>query len=261
MKCKHCGKEVSSKAITCPFCGKVLMGDYYEEQLRGNKVCEECGNTIQGGMSKCPSCGCPVQLFVKESRTTEKASERSSGKNTSSRTVKRILVFLILCIIVLVGILIGYRMVYRERLVFAVQEMMDGAEKSEIACNLVNDVWYNSIYMISDENTDRFTKNDAGFVDDFNDALDSLFEDTQYQKTVTEIQNNRNDVVLSIKRLQHPPLGMKESFSILMELYDAYYSLTVMALHPTGSYSSYNENLGILLDQITKLYYELTINI
>ncbi len=50
IKCKECGKEVSSSAKTCPHCGIKLE----------ISSCPECGKKLKGDETNCPDCGYPI---------------------------------------------------------------------------------------------------------------------------------------------------------------------------------------------------------
>ena len=50
IKCKECGKEVSSSAKTCPHCGIKLE----------ISSCPECGKKLKGDETICPDCGYPI---------------------------------------------------------------------------------------------------------------------------------------------------------------------------------------------------------
>ena len=50
IKCKECGKEISSSAKTCPHCGIKLE----------ISSCPECGKKLKGDETNCPDCGYPI---------------------------------------------------------------------------------------------------------------------------------------------------------------------------------------------------------
>ncbi len=50
IKCKECGKEISSSAKTCPHCGIKVE----------NINCPECGKKLKGDETNCPDCGYPI---------------------------------------------------------------------------------------------------------------------------------------------------------------------------------------------------------
>lgn len=51
VKCKECGKEISSNAKVCPNCG-------YKNDV---KTCPECGKIVKHTDTVCPDCGYPLQ--------------------------------------------------------------------------------------------------------------------------------------------------------------------------------------------------------
>ena len=57
IKCPDCGKEVSTRATSCPGCAGPIAADLIE--------CSECGESfIPASEKACPSCGCPVQRLT-----------------------------------------------------------------------------------------------------------------------------------------------------------------------------------------------------
>ena len=72
--------------------------------------------------------------------------------------------------------------------------MITGGAKAEEAGNLIKSVWYNAIYEERDNTTDKYTRPDGFFVDDFNDALANLFADTTFTEIIEEIKENQKVV-------------------------------------------------------------------
>ena len=53
IKCNECGKEISDKAVRCPYCGVFVE----EDQLI---KCSECGADVIFDSEFCPNCGCSI---------------------------------------------------------------------------------------------------------------------------------------------------------------------------------------------------------
>jgi RNA polymerase subunit RPABC4/transcription elongation factor Spt4 len=68
--CSDCGRQVSSKALRCPNCGRkdptragedqrnrLLVAPSMLPTVKG--ACRECGLEVRVGLASCPSCGVP----------------------------------------------------------------------------------------------------------------------------------------------------------------------------------------------------------
>ena len=62
--------------------------------------------------------------------------------------------------------------------------MIMGAIKAEDSGNLIHDVWYNTIYKESDSKTDKYTKTNHSFNEDFNTSLTALMSDDDFKKDI-----------------------------------------------------------------------------
>ena len=116
--------------------------------------------------------------------------------------------------------------------------MISGGSDAESLCNLTLQVWGNAIYENSDEETDKYTRPNGYFVSDFNTALENLYADSDTQDTISYIQSNQASVKEVIKKLQNPPEGLNKCYDTVTVLYEAYKTLTDLAINPTGSYNS-----------------------
>jgi len=70
INCKKCGKLISHKAESCPFCGNL-----------GIKHCKECGAIIEDESKACPNCGNPSKKteVLPETKTVYIETEKKSG--------------------------------------------------------------------------------------------------------------------------------------------------------------------------------------
>lgn len=66
IKCKNCGKTISSAAKKCPNCGSEVESNI---ELRGNLICPECGEKINYITSSCTECGFPFMVTPIRFRT------------------------------------------------------------------------------------------------------------------------------------------------------------------------------------------------
>ena len=224
--------------------------------------CPECGKEISSNADKCIYCGYPLVKDTNETvsdDSVQKDHYEEQDVKTKSPVKKIILVVILLAM--LVGGIYAYKSVrdqkiseqYKANLVEAVQLMWSGAAKSEECLNLTLQVWINSIYKSDDEETDKYTKTSSGsFYDDFNDSLKALFADQEFSDKLSEISDNQSQVVKVMAKLQNPPEEWEKAYDELEDLYDIYVEFTAMALNPNGSYNSVSEDFTDLDNKIVK---------
>ena len=100
---------------------------------------------------------------------------------------------LIVCIVLCLATgIFGYQQYrYYHVYVDAVTEIADEIKKEEgnlnHCLNLYVEVWRNSIEQVEDSYTDVYTMYEGEFYQDFNDALDCLEQDEQYQKDMERV--------------------------------------------------------------------------
>lgn len=131
---------------------------------------------------------------------------------------------------------------YAEKLELVINNMLLGAADAESCCNLIRRVWSNAIYEKDDDETDKYTKVNGRFVSDFNDALDNLYEDSDFQTQISDIEENQETVISIMKELQNPPEEYKTAYKSLVECYDAYLTFTNMAIYPDGSLNTFSDD-------------------
>ena len=88
----------------------------------------------------------------------------------------------------------------------------------------------------------KFTRPYGVFVDDFNDALNRLFADSEFNVLITNIKYNTQEVNSLMKDLKNPPEEHREAYNALKEFYNAYLELTNLAVNPTGSLNSFSSS-------------------
>lgn len=142
---------------------------------------------------------------------------------------------------------------YKFDFVGAVITIDEGIEQAETDGYLIRSVWGNSIKQTSDPKTDKFTKQDNGtgaFYSDFNDALNALFADDDFNNDLTFIYGNQKEVDTYMKKLKNPPDEFSEEYDALKKYHESYMALTNMVLNPLGSYNSYSEELNATLKEV-----------
>ncbi len=250
--CPNCREQVSDKAKKCVHCRYSLI----QEET---KKCTECGAELVSGLKECPICGCPIAEMSFEDIMEKPQKVEVTGVKITRRA-KRIISILIVVLFVGVAFFVGVNQyqkkkeaeayeqrvdAYAENLRLVTYSMLSGASDAESCCNLIKSVWYNVIYEKRDEETDKFTLTvDGYFVSDFNKSLRRLFADEDFKKQLDDIESNRELVGSLIKELNNPPEEYENACEVIMELYDAYISLTNLAMSPTGSLQTYSVNFN-----------------
>ncbi len=267
IKCPECGQEISDKAKKCIHCGKVLI----EENSIKQKICKECGKVISEEDTVCPNCGCPVES-IEQSQKVEVTGVKVSKKSKKMLAIIGV-VALVICFIA-VGISIVMKRneeqkkideynTYVDNVNSACDNMLSSATSSESICNLTKSVWYNAIYKKSDKTTDKYTKKAStsyrgtqyySFVDDFNEALENLFSDSDISKKIDSIESSQDSVNELMKKLQNPPEELKDCHDAIFELNDVYNGLVSLATEPSGSYSSYSSDVTSKISEFKNKY-------
>lgn len=251
IQCKHCGKDVSDKARNCPHCGEVLMEEIPEVDFDNEHIlhCNECNTELSNDATVCPNCGCPVP--EKEREATQKVEVTAVKLKVKQSTKKYVAIAVVIVIAsAIIGIIASndhknnLREEYSSNLELATYTMLSGAADAESAGNLIKKVWYNSIHEERDSETDKYTRPNGYFVDDFNEALATLLSDVDFKSSISDIKDNQSTVSSLMKQLKNPPEEYEEAYYALKEFYDAYLELTNLATNPTGSLQSYSSNFN-----------------
>lgn len=163
-------------------------------------ICKECGIEFDKNLLSCPNCGAINPMAVEKNNNTKK----------KKLFVALAVVVVIIALIFSIGNIIK-KSIYCSNMEIVSYTMIEGAAKSEDAGNLIHSVWYNSIFEIQDDNTDKYTMQNGVFLDDFNDALYNLFNDDEFSETITAINNNKAEVIELMKELKKPTKKIRRS--------------------------------------------------
>ena len=255
--CPGCGKEISDKAKKCIHCGKS-----FEETIEVPKklICSECGAELEIGTKVCDKCGCPFQ-----SEEEKKAESESRNK---AKSKKKMIVAGIAAVCVVLAVIIGVSIIrsyqskkayneYVDILQLAEETMLAGASDAEDLTNLTARVWRNAIYEEKDSTTDKYVCPGGEFVDDFNTALLILYLDDSTTRKTDSISQNQETVKGYMKQLQDVPEGLERCYETVNDLYEAYGTLTDLALDPTGSYNSFTETTRNAASEFVTAYKKL----
>ena len=116
-------------------------------------------------------------------------------------------------------------------------------------------VWRNSIYQQQDESTDPYTMENGVFLEDFNDALGNLYNDSVFATRLASVQTNQGSAAGSMSGLKDAPEGYEDVYQALKEQYDTYIKLTNLALNNGGcTYEEFTRELGELVRELNTCY-------
>lgn len=216
--------------------------------------CPQCGQEISNKAERCVHCGAVI-----------------NKKNLKTKT-KIVIAAIIVVILVCVVGGFGYKkysaykseqrylMAYNDYLDYLekVHELMiQGAGMSEDQCLLALSVWYNAVYEVDSDETDRYTKEHGQFVDYFDTALTNLYKDSDTGVTIDKIENNQSAVKDIMNHLQEVPEGLEMCHETVNKLYNAYESITELAKATTGTFFEYGANKNNALSEFSTQYQTL----
>lgn len=214
--------------------------------------CPECGKEISDKVKACPFCGYPME---EDAGAPQPVAVTSISIQSDPAKRKKIITGVIAAIVVIIIAIAGFfamqsskaaneRADYISNLNSVYLSMVSGGTQAEDVCNLTKSVWYNTIFEEYDSETDKYTRGKYGFNSDFNTSLIALFSDEEVVSQISSIKENKNLVDSLMKDLQNPPEDLKNVYDLALEAYDAYTSLTDLAVSPSGSLQSYSDEFS-----------------
>lgn len=230
--------------------------------------CPECNKEISDKVKSCPHCGYPLveEQEVKTLNTPQQVEVTAVKLGTKS--YKKPIIIGLIILLLGVAAFLGISYINEQKAEKAYQEAfntyidniflfqitsLSGAADAESYTGLVANVWRNAIYEERDSATDKYTRPNGYFVDDFNTALYNLQTASSSKSTVSEIEENQDDVQELMKDLQNPPAGLERCYDTITELYSAYKGLTDLAVNPTGSLTSFTDSRREKIDAYLNL--------
>lgn len=243
IQCPQCGKEISNRATQCIHCGYNL-----QEPQECLKYCQECGSPIKNTENTCPYCGCPVEDFVQPAR---------NKKN-------HMLHFVVTIVVIACVAIVGYGIYqYNNRITYykVVDEINTARNESVDEVNecsaLLMDVWNNAIWEVSDPKTDPFTCPNGVFVEDFNDALQSLYSDAAFCEKLDVIEEQQLALRKLEKQLPTAPKGLEGHSELTHDMVENHVDLSMLVLQPSGNYYTVLDQFNELFDQANEILMEL----
>lgn len=225
--------------------------------------CPECKKEISDRVKACPHCGYPLIEVPIANQEPIKVNLTSINLNQGNvKSHKKMIRFLIMfvsfvCLAALVIILFKNKQKndYIDRLNDVYEIVIIGASDAEDLCNLTQRVWRNCIFEDFDLETNKYTRTTHGYHSDFNQALRALYEDEKTIEEVKAIKANQLTMEIKMNQLKKLPSDKFEKiYSTLNDLYNAYMSLTGLAINPSGTLQSFSQNVNVYVEKFIESY-------
>lgn len=217
-------------------------------------ICPNCGQPIKQDTKFCANCGAKLdtgnltQANANPQNTVLNGIEYSNSTEVTVKEKRSKKPLIILAVIVALAIVVGslffiyyQKQAYKTNMRSVLVEISNGAIKAEQIGNLVISVWYNSIWQVSDDTTDQFTKTNGKFNDNFNNSLDKLYENADFNNSLNDLRDNQKSVLNYMQKLNNPPKDYEEAYNQLKTIYQDYLTLTQLVLSPSGSYNTFTD--------------------
>lgn len=143
---------------------------------------------------------------------------------------------------------------YKNNLKTLSGDILSSAAEVETAGNLVVEVWNNAIWKKSSTSTDKYARPNGVFVDDFNDALHSLYADESFKSKISGIISEQYKIKEQMKQMVDPPSKYSSEYSALKAYYEEYNAFADMVLNPTGSLKTFSEGFSKADSDLMKAY-------
>lgn len=250
--CPECGKKISDKAASCPNCGFPL--DF--EDLDVEAVDVEIGDGYNRSLEKHNGNG---QYSLNVSEQMEEETYRGLKQKNKQ---KKIIIGVIIGFIALTGIVAGTITVTRIAKIREQQEaeiaavnsynayidkynelystLLNGGSEAESVCVLTYNVWNNSIFDRSSEETAKYV---AG-TSDFNEAIENVYGDEAVIIKLMAVAQAQKKADSLIKELQSSPYELEKCYDAAIDANVMFNSLADLALSPSGNLTSYGEAEG-----------------
>ena len=100
-------------------------------------------------------------------------------------------------------------------------------------------------------------ENGTYFYDDFNDALNNLYNDGAFQSDISLLEADQKEITEIVKIMKDAPEEFSSTYDDLKQLYSAYQTFSGLAVNSSGSYNSYSDSVEKATDEVIKYYNNL----
>ena len=216
--------------------------------------CSNCECPVKEGSKFCPECGSRI------------VDTRIFNETPTKKKKKRFPIGLLIFLVILTAAAVWGKREYDVynygiNLHNAVYYSMESAEHLDNVGILFINVWNNSIYQIQDEETDKFTRTNNGagqFYSDFDDALDLVILDKDYQAELSQAKEDKNSAVDCMGKLTNPPKRYEEAYRDMKAFYTDFMSFYNVVGNPNGSLEDYSDKYVEARDKLLQSYYSVS---
>ncbi len=226
--------------------------------------CPNCGAETTDTVNYCPTCGYRINNQEPVACQNEEKNVLVRSNPSKRHTGKFVFLFVLLVIIGVCGYLYLDEIKTNTYNDFTrlYNTIARGATKSEEAGTLIHDVWRNCIWQTKDSSTDKYTRQESGegvFYEDFNDALECLYEDDAFLSDLKKIQQCKTDAEELMKSLMKHPSSFDEEYGDFRECYNLFLRFSDLVLSPSGNLQSFTDNFNELDQELANKFKELDI--
>lgn len=282
--CTKCGNEIKDGNKFCTKCGaavgeaekpveqaeaKEQTAAVNEQEEKVEEAPEQAAESTQPPANGIPAMAIPVTTY--NPPPTAAAVNGAAVVPTVATATKKVdkdtkLVIIIVAVVLALIITgtaggIGYSVYRKHKYLERASSfrfyigLQAGSAESQV--KLIQAVWNNSIREVRDDATDPYTiktKYSNGYVvfyDDFNDALENLFNDEEFQNTNTllSIFSERTYMTSDKYKLDKYPKSCEELYEAALRLAIATDKIKSFATDPKGSYNSYTSDWNDACDE------------
>ena len=261
--CPECGKEISSKASSCPNCG--------------------CPISIGESINESENIGAPINNDLETKNTiAEMQTNQTKAVNNPSKPKKGKMGLIIGIVFGLLVAVSGGFLYYQnekkkaeeaaaeaarleeEQKQKEINEFVDNFNEAyrlivsnsittEECGNMIYKVWSNTIFHTDDEETDPYTKQSTGeFYDDFNDAIAVLFADSSFSEKYQGIVEDKDKITDLLRMLTNPPEEYSKHYDLLEKMYNTHVDLVNCVSNPKGNLTQFYEKFSNADEEMLK---------
>ena len=209
------------------------------------RYCPQCGRELPVNARMCPCCGCEVNPEKKKLSWTNK------------------LVLLVVACMIGFGL---WNVFYdiaegnqqeRDAYMEAADILMEDGDDLYQCGRLILEVWNNSICGIRDPDTDPYVFPQGADRQDFEAALDLLYQDPQFSRRVKTVYENQQTMRRILSQMEDSDMMGEEFMQMFRAYLEKYVDLSMMVVSPTGNYLTYSAQLMDLVAEMNELQEEI----
>lgn len=143
---------------------------------------------------------------------------------------------------------------YNNLLTSTAEMLYQYEQVAESHCKNIENIWYNSIYKVSDDNYNEYVISDGKY-NDFNTSILAYYE--KNIESMEELRKGKDSIEDGMKLLRviRDKYNFDDSvYNSLMNLYNSFSKIEEMAIAPNGSYNQYSSQLLQYINEFREQY-------